>query len=297
MFEKETGVAAGTGNLDDLLGAPPVAEAMPEDSLEPEVIEEKPSKSEEKTKEPKKEESKDEKPSEEEPREKKFSHGALHEERERRKELATKLKAEEERNQRLEERQSKIMEALAARSAPAEEQQEYVDPLVRLENEVRSVKESVQKSQAQIETENKAILEEQRLIARYKGSVDAFTKDAPDFMEARNYLINDKIKELKALDYNDAEIAHEIKTIEKQIVERAYSKEQNPAEVIFKIAAEKGYKKPETKTIEDIDKGLKASKSLGNGGSVVRNDSDLKNLSAQDLSDMSDEEFNAQCSR
>jgi len=269
-------------NLDDILGTEPVAEALEEnDSIASDDIKDEPVTKQE----TKQEETKDEEP------EKKIlvPHGAFHEERERRKELQKKLAEQEERNKVIEERQNKILEALATRNTPQQEEQ-FVDPLAKLEGEVQTLK----KTQAQIDSENKTAFEEQKLVNKYKESVAAYTKDAPDFMDARLYLISDKVKELKALDYSDIEIANEIKLIEKQIVERAYQKEINPAELIHKLAKEKGYKPKEAdKKVEDIDKGLKASKSLGSGGKVAGSEDNLSSLSAEDLRDMSDEEFNS----
>lgn len=285
MSNDNTGASAGTAAntaLDDILGkAPEITEAQDDDGAQPEHKEDvKPSKEEaEGDKEP----------------EKKVlvPHGAFHEERERRKELQKQIAIEKERNDRLEERTAKILEAMNRK--PAEEEQ-FIDPLAKIETKVNEVVEKINKKAEQETADSKAIREENELISRYSASAQAYSKDAPDFMEARNYLIADKVKELQALEYNDAEISQEIRRIERQIVERAYSKEKNPAEVIHALAKEKGYKgadRSSKKTVEDIDKGLKASKSLGSGGSKAGDKDDLESLSASDLSDMSNEEFDS----
>ena len=280
MTNNSTGAAAASGamNLDDILGKAPEAEPLEEEVKVEEEAEEGA------TKEP---EAKEEEP------EKRVlvPHGAFHEERERRKELQKKVSEQEEAYRKLEERQNKILEALAK---PAQQEPEYVDPLQQLQDDVRGVKDTIQKTQKQIDEDHKRIQDQTQLVSRYKGSIDAYVKDAPDFMEARSYLIADKIKELQALDYTPAEIEAEILTIEKGIVERSYKQEKNPAEVIHKLAKEKGYKpKEQDKKIEDIDKGLKASKTLGGGGKVAGSEENLSSLSAEDLRDMSDDEFNA----
>lgn len=277
-------------NLDDVLGSAEQAEeSVAETSSEavevkePEVAKaEKVEKTVEKTEE-----------SDKEPDKKVLvPHAAFHEERERRKELQKRVAEQEEFNKRLEERQTKILEALAARNTQAEP--EYVDPLAALESEVKTIKGAFQKSAEQLEAEKKAWEAEQRLVSKYRASIEAYAKDAPDFMDARNYLVNDKIKELKALDFSEEEIAAEIKAIERNIVERAYSREKNPAEVIHALAKEKGYKvKAPEKKVEDIDKGLKASKSLGSTGGKNDNDTTLESLSPSELADMTDDEFNA----
>lgn len=290
MTNNATAGAAETSamkdNLNAMLGDEPVAEPIEEEISESE------DKSDIEIKEKKSFVEKDESNKDNEPEKKVLvPHAAFHEERERRKELQKKLAEQEERSKTLEERQNKILEALAAKNTPIQEQ-EYVDPLVALEREVTDLKGTIKKSAEQIETENKARLSEHALVSKYQSSVNAYIKDAPEFMDARNYLIEDKVKELKALDYSESEIFNEIKAIEAQIVQRAYQQEKNPAEVIHKLAKEKGYKQTSSeKKIEDIDKGLKASKSLGTGGSSA-NEGELQSLSASDLRDMSDDEFN-----
>lgn len=279
-------------NLDDILGSKPI-------ETKEEVVETKEETVEETANDnaDSKVDTKEEKAEVKEPEKQVLvPHAAFHEERERRKELQKKLTEQDERNKVIEDRQSKILEALTKRNDPAQEQ-EYVDPISQLQNRINELEGGLKKSNAQTEADNKAIQAEQQLVNRYRGSIDAFVKDRPDFAEARAFLIKDKVSELKALDYTDAEIAQEIRTIEKQIVERAYSKEQNPADIICKLADGKGYKKSEAKaeqkTVEDIDKGLKASKSLGSGGKVAGSEDNLSSLSAEDLRDMSEEEFNA----
>lgn len=288
MTSNITGATADKGtnasnHIDDILGR------------EPEIDEsENETKEEEKKPEDKKEEPAATELKEEEPEKKVLvPHGAFHEERERRKELQKKLAEQEERSKTLEDRQNKILEALAARNTPVQEQ-EYIDPLAKIESELQQVKTTIQKSAAQIEEDNKNKEKEAKFFNRYRASVDAYTKDAPDFKEAYNYLIESRAKELSVFIKDQDKLNQRLAMDERSIVEEAFANEQNPGEVIHALAKERGYKMKEPeKKIEDIDKGLKNSKSLGSGGKVSGSEDNLSSLSAEDLRDMSSEEFDA----
>lgn len=217
-------------------------------------------------------------------------HGALHEERERRKELQKAVDTERERNTRLEERTNKLFELMAQREQPKEE---FTDPLKTVETKLNEVISTVNKTQSQIDAERKAYNEEQGLVQKYLGSINAYTKDKPDISEARDFLLNSRGSELRAMGYNDNEVAIQIRNEEKMIVEKAYSDGTNPAERIYNISTMRGYKgkvEPQKTSIEDLDKGLKAAKSLGSGGKTDGN-TPWDGLSADDLADMTKEEF------
>lgn len=220
-------------------------------------------------------------------------HQAFHEERERRKELQKQLAEAAEREKRWEERMSKLMDMQAKK--PEEEQ--FVDPLQRIETKVNEVVDKVNKTQEQTESEKKATAEHNAFMQRYTSSVNDFTKATPDFTEAYNFLINARGKELADMGLNRQEIAQQLAQDEKLIVSRAFENEKNPGEVLYSLSKGRGYqakeKAPQKKTVEDIDKGLKASKSLGSGGTKAGDKDDLESLSPADLADMSQDEFDS----
>lgn len=212
----------------------------------------------------------------------KVSHAALHEERERRKELQAQLRERDERQAKMEERLSQLMAALNAPGSEAAEE----DPIAKLNRLDKTVNEIHSTSERQ----RKQGEEESRFVQRYTESARAFAQDAPDFMEAYNYLMNDRLKELQALGLTGDDAQAELVANERYIVEKAYAAERNPAEAIYELAKHRGYgRKAEgqdsEKKIERFDKGASASKSLGSGGKPPQA------LSLDNLADMSDEEF------
>lgn len=291
MTNNATGASADTeamkANLSAMLGEEPVAEAMEEEAVK--EVEEKIETKDKPKAEEKESASKDVDP------EKKVlvPHAAFHEERERRKELQKRVAEQDESYKKLEERQNKILEALASRNTQPQEQ-EYVDPLVALEREVTNLKGTIQKSAEQVDTDNKNRDKEFAFFNKYKASTDAFAKDSPDFMEAYNFLVESRKNELSVFIKDPNKLNNRLIADERSIVEEAFNNEENPGEVLFNLAKSRGYKvKAPDKKIEDIDKGLKASKSLGNAGGKSDNDITIENMSASDLADLSDEEFNA----
>lgn len=245
---------------------------------------------------PKTEDKPDEKPKDEK-QHTVVSHAALHEERERRKEIQRQYADEKARNDKIEERQSKLLEVLAGKN---QAEPEYIDPITKLEKKVEEVDSTIAAAKKEADEEKKRFDEETNLVNRYKGSLNAFMKDVPDVLDARQFLLESKTSELRALGYDDGEIDKIIKEEERGIVQRAYKNEKNPGELLMQAAKARGYAKGEAKPdakeetkIQQIDKGLKASKSLGSGGTSPRASNDLDAVSAGELADMTDEEFKA----
>lgn len=291
MTNNTTGTSADTevmkANLNAMLGEEPIAEPMEEEAEKESKNKEEPT--EKSSSEVKETVSKDAEP------EKKVlvPHAAFHEERERRKELQKELAEQKKKSELLEERQNKILEAMASRNAQPQEQ-EYIDPLVALEREVINLKGTIQKSAEQIESDGKAREKEIAFFNKYKASTDAFTKDTPEFMDAYNFLVDSRKNELSVFIKDPIKLNNRLIADERSIVEEAFANEDSPGEVLFNLAKSRGYKaKIQDKKIEDIDKGLKASKSLGNAGGKSDNDITIESMSASDLADLSDEEFNA----
>jgi hypothetical protein len=275
-------------DADNLINEIMGEEAKPEEAA-PEV------KTEEKPVEAKPEVKAEEK--KEEQVEKKVDHGAFHEERERRKELQRKLEQEASERKKLEERLSKMQEAI---SKPREE--EYVDPVEQLKSDIQKVAQKVDGVYEKSESEKKAETDHKEFLQKYNGSVQAFVKDQPDFDPASpdgayQFLIKSRERELSKLIKDPAKLAQRLAADEHNIVTEAYASEENPAKVMYELAVERGYKKKTAeapaKTIEQMDKNLEASKSLSLGGQPDSG-SGLEKLSAREISDLSDEEFDRQ---
>jgi hypothetical protein len=222
---------------------------------------------------------------EEKEKERFVPHAALHEERERRKELQQELKQRAEAEKRLEERLNKLNEALFT---PRQEEQ-YQDPVEKLAREIQELKQGTQQERQQKESESKQQQEHAKFVNKYAASAEAFAKDKPDFGDAYKFLLSARAEELRLMGLPPQEVNKSLVNEEMFIANRAYQDERNPAEVLYELARKRGYtgEKPKTDSkIEQLDKGLKA-KSLGSGGGKPEGGG----LDIAHLRDMSDEEF------
>ena len=208
---------------------------------------------------------------------------ALHEERGKRKEIQKKVELMEQRFNELLER-SKPKEP----DVPAFD----VDPAAHLKHQQETLSKSVEEQRRFIEQQQLAAQEQARanhVISLYRTKAAEFSKQTTDFGDAYKFLVDGRTQEFAALGYPSETIPQLIAQDEFLIVSKALEDESNPAERIYKLAQARGYKKVEPKPekkLEDVERGVKASKSLssvaGAGG---------KGLTLEAIADMPDEDF------
>lgn len=233
---------------------------------------------------------------EKEPEKEKFvPYGALHEERQRRKELQSAL--EQLRQEQLQS--SQVMQQVLQQMR---QQQEPPAPTIdddpvayfqrkqqEQEQQLQMVAESLQ--QRQIREQQEA--EYAQFVSAYRQAAQEYTKQAPDFNDAYRFAIEHRTNELKAAGYPEQMIPQILRQNEAEIVNLAFQQGINPAEKIYEIAKLRGWKnqpaEPEQK-MQTLEKGVKASKPTSGapqGGEVT-----LEAL-AEAASEMDAEEFNS----
>jgi hypothetical protein len=154
------------------------------------------------------------------------------------------------------------------------------------------------------EANEKAATEQKTFVDKYKADASAFEAKTPDFKPAYDFLLNSRAAELKAIGYDTPESLHQALVADEfAIAEMAFAKGKSPAEMIYSLANQRGYKKADAAAIPDagaaaeklatIERGQAAHKSLSNtGGSSGDQD-----MTAQALIDMPAEEFAAWCDK
>ena len=229
----------------------------------------------------------------EEKKETMVPHGALHEEREKRKQLAAELKAAKEEQaeyrRKLEERISKLQNP--PQKVPTFEE----DPATNLRHEVHSVRQEIEPvkqiiGQFQQSQQHAQVVNE--ITARTVTAETEFAKTTPDYVEAVNFMKARVDANLQAMGIEDP--AQRLMIIQQQslgIAQKALSLGKNPAAVAYDMAKNYGYQgkqKPEDpeKKIETIEKGQKATPSMPSGGKKE------SPLSLTALEAMDDDEFN-----
>lgn len=215
----------------------------------------------------------------EEPKEKMVPHQALHEERERRKELQQKMGSMEARFQELVEKLN------PKEKIPTIEE----DPVTNIDTRIREV-ERVLTTQNEVQQRQS---HENAIVNAYKGAAQEFAKNTPDFGAAYNHYISNRTAELEAMGLNPQEADQQVKQEEFHVAFRCLQTGENPAERLYEAARIRGYAKKEEppqgaqtsdKRIETITKGQQAAK-ISSGSSASGK------MTLEALSEMDDDEF------
>jgi len=166
---------------------------------------------------------------------------ALHEERERRKELQRQI---EDVNRRADERFSLIAQKLAASAPAAEAKREMPDPEKDAVGAIRMTAEEVKVlSDFKRRVEAQAVQSQamQAVFAHAARLENEFEARTPDFKAASAFLRDARAQELSTLGV-DAYHVQQVLGLEKlQLAQLALQHGRNPAEVIYALAKSRGY--------------------------------------------------------
>jgi hypothetical protein len=216
---------------------------------------------------------------------------ALHEERQRRKELAAELAQARQATLDLERR---VEARLAALTKPKEPEAPAWDenPAEHLRHQLSQVTQQTQATQAQIEQWQQAQQRQamvQQLATRVNAAESEFMAQAPDYNDAVTFLRDRRVAELTVLGLE--ETAARTQSARELSEAALYFAQQgrNAAEIAYSLAKAKGYTPrnqhpTDQQKFETQAKGATA-RSLGSGGPAKNN------LTAAQLLAMSDDEF------
>lgn len=229
---------------------------------------------------------------------KKVPYGALHEERERRKELQRKVEESDKKVQRMEDRFQKMMDQLSVNQQHQQQIDPYLDDPI---GTIRSKQENLerflfQQAKEHHDQQNMQVAQNQ-FLHRYNESAKAFLQEKPDFKEAYQHLVDSRIGEYMEAGYSKEQAAYLINQDEASIVAKSYEDGVNPAERMYKLAKVRGYQfkaqnpqnnaQANEEKINQLQKGLQASKSLSNAsGKTSKSDMRLEDIAA-----LPDDEF------
>jgi len=224
--------------------------------------------------------------------EKTVPYNALHEERQRRKELKEELDQQRERAAKMEERLQQIVERFEKPDKEEPKLSFEDNPAEYLKAEAERTGQTVQELREQIESRQKQDEEAQQFhgfVNNYRQAAQQFAQSHPDFQEAYQFAVQSRIKEYQAAGYSLEEATHAVHTDEINIARRAFNDGVNPAERIMEMSKARGFKpsaKPESgeETIQRLQKGTKAAKSMKGKPEP--------HMSLEALAEMPDDEFN-----
>lgn len=215
-------------------------------------------------------------------------HGALHEERMRRKELQQKLSEVEEKLTRYDER----LKVIGEKKQPEPSFEE--DPLMYQKTKIDRLEGEVSRISGENMTDLRGEVENLRMQQMITRQETAFERTNPDYRDALGYYVKARADTIAELGY-DAEESREFIANELQnATHRAIQSGKNPAEVVYKMAQKSGYKTAkqedksgqDVKNLETLKKAESASKSLSDSGVKGKGE-----LTADVLAEMSDEDF------
>lgn len=214
---------------------------------------------------------------------------ALHEERSKRKQQQKELDELRDKFARADERMRVLFEKdkkdEAGHPDPTDDPIGYqswrADQLQKqLDEKSRQVEESTGSVKSELET------------LKYKQYIDqqerVFERTNPDYQKALDHLVAFRGSVLEELGIDDDDERRDMVNRDLgNIVGTALQRGKNPAEAVYKMAMKMGYKKSEPeKKLDTIEKGVKASSSLGSSGGKQGSA-----MTAEGLAEMSDEEF------
>jgi hypothetical protein len=235
---------------------------------------------------------------EDEPKQSMVPHGALHEEREKRKkferefnELKAQSEAERKRN---EERWAQMMERLNPKPQAPSVEQDAVGHFQHKTAELERQLQATQQETAQIRQLNAQQAEWQRFTQAYSQAVHEYASRTPDYLAAHTHFLNALKAEIQATGYEPMQANHIAMQQEAAIVAKAFQDGVNPAERIYAISKMRGYAQPQQQVAQDpkagaeklekIDQGQRASAATVSGGGKPK-------MTWQDIASMSDDDF------
>jgi hypothetical protein len=228
----------------------------------------------------------------EDEKEKFVPYGALHEERQRRKELQAEVERVRQENAQTSQVMQQVLQQIKQQQSPAPDPES--DPVAYFQHQIAEQAQQIQQltqylngnaqqaQQAQHETQ---------LVNAYRSSAQEFTKQSPDFVEAYQHLVASRLSEYNALGYTNEQAQAMLNQDEMQLAAKAFQDGVSPAHRVYELAKLRGYQKQQASQehkMQTIERGVKASSPTG--GAPQGGDITLEALAA--AADGSAEEFN-----
>ena len=219
-------------------------------------------------------------------------HGAMHEERERRKEA-------EQRAARAEERIARILEASQRPRDPPPQQPQTPQITPRDVNPVEHFDQRAQATEKELselrnwrqQQEQAAQYQQQRetFKSAYASKAIEFAQEQKDFGEAYQFLLADRSAELQMLGYDSQTSARILEQEELGIAATAMQQNENPAKRLYALAKKRGFRSGSASAdkLDTIERGQKAQ---GLGGASASPPTSGE-VTAKQIAQMSNAEF------
>lgn len=213
---------------------------------------------------------------------------ALHEEREKRKAL-------EEQTRLMEDRFNEFRQRMEQQIAPKEEAEEVGPPDLD-EDPVSNLDARLKQQELAVKQQQEDLAQQQQLEQFTRGfqmREAEFASQNPDYYDAVNHLRTQRQGELRMMGYNDQQASQ---IVDAEAINYAITMTQNgvdPVQTFYQTAAQRGYKQPAAPAEAQVDitqlsENIQRAESIGPSGDTPSGAPTLAQLS-----EMSDDEFEA----
>ena len=208
------------------------------------------------------------------------------------------LRAEREERKREREQYEKRWQQILERTAPKQPEQptpEFEkDPAAWLRHQTENAGKKLQDFEQwkqQQEQQRQQSQAEQELAYAVTAAEQEFSAATPDYPDALQFAQQARLKYFRAAGMSHAEAVQTLQNETRFVANMALRQGANPAERIYQIARELGYKPSQkqidpTSKIQQLQKGQKASSPLSGGGAE-----DESSVTLGRLAEMDDDEF------
>lgn len=188
--------------------------------------------------------------------------------------------------------------AAAAPAGPPNPEEDIFGAVKHITEKLTGIEKQTAEQKAAQEAAEKQATEQKVFVDKYRAACDEFEGTTPDFKDAYNFLLNSRAAELKAIGYDTPQALHQaLIADEMAIAQMAFERGKSPAEMLYNLANQRGYKKEPAadakstaaEKLETIERGQAANKSLSSAGGS----SGDPEMTAEALIAMSAEDFEA----
>ena len=217
----------------------------------------------------------------EDEKEKHWAINAMHEERERRKEVQAQMN-------KMEDRFQKLQESMMPKE-PEEPKPDFEDnPAEYLKTELDEIKGF----KAQAEQQAQITQAQQQFYGDFSKVEQEFSEKTPDYFDAVKHLYDSRMSEYKTMGYDDNQSYQLAQRDAWNIAQDAINRGKNGAEVFYNLAKTRGYEKGKQTTEKSEIETLKEVKEVAkNTGLGASGDTPKGQVSLSDLASMNDDEF------
>lgn len=227
-------------------------------------------------------------------------------ERVRRKEIQKQIDAIKQENEQLKTTFNRILSKAQEQAEQANIPSFETDPIgalkyenQKLQNKVNELDQNNLQSKQEKDIQNR----QTQFINEYRAKANEFKRSTPDFDDAYNFLLENRMQEFEMAGFTPEQATQLVHEDEAAIAANHLAKGSNPADAIYKLAKLRGYRgknavnpqdqlQANQQKILNLEKGLKAAKSVNAGGSNAKDVYSLEAIAAMDDDEFSKQDWN-----